>query len=46
LGVISGFKTEFNQIESQLSQLVPFLVNELSGQNAQIRATTCWTLST
>eukprot|EP00347_Sterkiella_histriomuscorum_P015989 403354925 len=46
LGVISGFKTEFKQIEAQLLKLVPLLIEELSGTNAQVKATTCWTLST
>ena len=33
LGIISGFKTEFKQLEPQLKQLVPFLIEELSNKN-------------
>lgn len=47
IGVICGDKNDFKAIESQVSQLIPFLVEELSstGNPTELKATTCWTLS-
>lgn len=46
LGIISGFEKEFKSIEPQLKYLIPFLLECLHNDNDQIKATTCWTLST
>jgi len=47
IGVICGQKSELKAIESQVSQLIPFLIEELSstGNPTELKATTCWTLS-
>jgi len=47
IGVICGQNSEFKAKESQVSQLIPFLIEELSstGNPTELKATTCWTLS-
>jgi hypothetical protein len=47
IGVICGQKNDFKAIESQVSQLIPFLMEELSSTESptELKATTCWTLS-
>ena len=45
LGAISDPDGCYEEIETHLDHLVPFLIVKLDGQSKDIRSSTCWTLS-